>query len=110
MQIKETKNVWMVLGNTDLTEGRGRSLVLHVCETKETAIRLGKGRYVMGSDCPVEKTTAVRVGYRWLAPVEIEPESSADKDLRIKREQRELLMKKMREQGFSEEEIAILGK
>lgn len=110
MEIKDTKKVWLVLGNTDLTEGRGKSLVLHVCETKETAIRLGKKRYVMGSDSPVEESTAILVGYRWLAPIEIEPESEADKAARIKRESRELLIDKMRTQGFTEEEISILGK
>ncbi|MBA7800573.1 hypothetical protein HV170_03430 [Citrobacter freundii] len=61
MEILESKDVWVTIGCRDNTEGRGPSYVMHVCESKETAIRLGKKKYVQGSDCPVEKGIAVRV-------------------------------------------------
>ncbi len=110
MIIKETKDVWLTMTNDDLTEGRGNQRVLHVCETEETARRLGKRNYVMGSDCPVEKSVAVKIGYRWLVPGEIQPENEADKKLRIAKEERQKVIDKMRDSGFSEEEIAKLGR
>ncbi len=47
---EETKKSWVVLVNSDLTEGRGRLVVNAVCEIKATAIRLAKKADVQGSD------------------------------------------------------------
>lgn len=111
MEILESKDVWMTIGCRDNSEGRGPSYVMHVCESKETAIRLGKKKYVQGSDCPVEKGTAIRVSRStWLVPGQIEIETKDDERLRKERERRESLMEKMKQQGFSDEEIAILSK
>ncbi|KHS76981.1 hypothetical protein QT13_01695 [Pectobacterium brasiliense] len=108
MEISETKDVWLSIGNSDLTEGRGRPVILHVCESYETAKRLGKKMSVMGSDADVEKATAVKIGSRWLAPVNIERESEQDKELRIIREFRDETIKKMRDSGFTDEEIKLM--
>ncbi|WP_413730841.1 hypothetical protein [Sodalis sp. RH22] len=108
VEIKEEKTVWLTIGNTDNTEGRGYSVVLYVSESRETATRLGKKKYVQGSDCPVEQAIAVKVGSRWLVPGEIKKESEADKALRLQNESRNAVIKKMRESGFSEQEISIL--
>ncbi|EPV7104195.1 hypothetical protein ACV9XY_000195 [Citrobacter freundii] len=108
MEITSYKDVWLVVGNTDLTEGRGFSVILHVCDSKETAERLGKKKYVQGSDCPVEKSKAFLINKRWHVPGEIIPESDNDCRLRMAREKRESVISKMREQGFSEEEIQAL--
>lgn len=42
----ETKEVWVVTTNTDLTEGRGKEVGLAFCEQYATARRIGKGKYV----------------------------------------------------------------
>lgn len=111
MEILESKDIWLTIRCRDNNEGRGPSYVMHVCESKETAIRLGKKKYVQGSDCPVEKGVAIRISRsRWLVPGQIEMETKDDTRLREERERRELLMEKMKKQGFSEEEIAILSK
>lgn len=113
MEISESKPVWLVVGNTDNTEGRGYPVVLYVCESPETANRLGKKRYVQGSDCPIEESVAVRLGgrnSRWLVPGEIQPSSLADTELMVRRQQKEQLLIKLRESGFSDEEIATLSK
>lgn len=108
MEISETKDVWLSVGNSDLTEGRGRPVILHVCESYETAKRLGARRSVQGSDADVQKSIAVKVGSRWLAPVDIEPESQQDKTRREIRERREETIKKMRDSGFTDEEINLM--
>lgn len=108
MEIKETKDVWLTTVNSDLTEGRGYSVITHVCESPTTAARLGKGKSTQGCDGSVEKAVAVKVGNRWLVPWQITPESPADKTLREKIEARDLVIQKMRDQGFSDDEIAAL--
>lgn len=107
--IKETKDVWLTIGNSDLTEGRGRPVILHVCESPVTAARLGKGKSVQGCDADVERSIAVKIGYRWLVPWEIISESAQDKVIREKNEAQEAVIKKMRESGFSDSEIAALN-
>ncbi|HDR2510013.1 TPA: hypothetical protein QCI33_003679 [Enterobacter roggenkampii] len=111
VEIIEIKDVWLTIGCRDNNEGRGPSYVMHVCESKETAIRLGKKKFVQGGDCPVEKGVAIRISNsRWLVPGQIEIETKDDARLREERERRESLLEKMKQQGFSEEEIAILSK
>lgn len=46
VEIKETKDVWLTVTNSDLTEGRGRPVILYVCDSPVTAIRLGKKKSV----------------------------------------------------------------
>ncbi len=108
MEIKETKPVWVTYTNSDLTEGRGRSIPLFVCESEVTARRLGKGKYVMGSDCPVQGATAIKIGQSWLVPGIIEPESAQDKAIRERAEAKASVIQKMKDSGFSEEEISAL--
>lgn len=50
-----SKNVWAVFSNTDLTEGRGREYIKYFCESKITAMRLGKDGYVMGTPAPIRQ-------------------------------------------------------
>lgn len=54
----ETKTYYSVYTNSDLTEGRGYHIPLALCESESTAVRLGKKKYVQGSDCPVNELTA----------------------------------------------------
>ncbi|MGS3503228.1 hypothetical protein [Citrobacter koseri] len=110
MDITSSKEVWLTIGNTDLTEGRGYGIILYVCESQETALRLGRGKYVQGSNCPIEKSMAHLINKRWYIPGEIVSESDDDKKRRKVRENRESVIEKMREQGFSEEEIASVIK
>lgn len=109
LKIAESKQVWLTIGNTDNTEGRGFPVVLYVCDSWETAARLGKKKYVQGSDCPVEKAFAVKVGSRWLIPGKIYSETAEDAERRIAREKREAVIEKLKSAGLSEEEIAIIS-
>lgn len=58
----EKKKLWVAVSNTDLTEGRGKPIIVGYSTNKATAKRVGKGRGVMGSDCRVKQKTF------WVAP------------------------------------------
>tara|TARA_R110000737_G_scaffold25188_2_gene43866 strand:- start:294 stop:653 length:360 start_codon:yes stop_codon:yes gene_type:complete len=84
MEIKtldvEKRTFHAVIGNYDLTEGRGETYVKAYCETKATALRLGKKGYVQGGNCPVEERTLWRMPPYgdWLAPTKTHPATDGD--------------------------------
>ena len=65
--ITDTKEVWVVYTNTDLTEGRGHQYPIHVCGSASTAARMATRKGVQGSDANVSKEIAVKVRGSWLA-------------------------------------------
>ncbi len=70
-----TMTLYKVEFNSDSTEGRGRAFYEWYID-EDTAKRVAKGQYVMGTDCPVHRVaeTVVIVGDKvWLlgAPVGI---------------------------------------
>lgn len=103
----ETKEVWVAWTNTDLTEGRGKRVPLAVCELETTAIRLGRKGYVMGSDCPVTKETAVFYG-GWLIPGVIEPSTGADGAAQMALNARRSAEAKAKAAGLTDAEIKAL--
>lgn len=48
------QDVYVVFTNTDTCEGNGRRIVHAVAINRDVAEKLGKGNYVMGTDCPIE--------------------------------------------------------
>src|SRR5689334_17813964 len=110
MEVQDIRKVWVAWTNTDLTEGRGGQLPLVVADKMETAVRLGKGRYVMGSDCPVTEENAVKISGQWLVPGHIEYGTREDKANREKREAKERAIAKAKELGMTDEDIAQLAK
>ncbi|HHO0758299.1 TPA: hypothetical protein ACRTNY_001360 [Aeromonas hydrophila] len=58
--ITDTKEVWVVYTNSDLTEGRGHQYPIHVCGSASTAARMATRKGVQGSDANVSKEIAVR--------------------------------------------------
>jgi hypothetical protein len=110
-RVEDVKPVWVVWQNTDLTEGKGWERVLHVCEGKETAERLGKGRNVQGTDCLVSEGLAYKIEgmLDWYIPGYIIPETHSDTAKRILREEKERVLEKARG-VLTEEEISLLTK
>ena len=47
--ITDTKEVWVVYTNTDLTEGRGHQYPIHVCGSASTAARMRHARASRGA-------------------------------------------------------------
>lgn len=60
--LKDVEKVmgWLVTTNTDCNEGRGKQIPLYFTLKESTAIRMGKGKYIQGGDCPVEKDKFLR--------------------------------------------------
>ena len=63
------KKVYAAMTNSDLTEGRGQQYALCICESRSTAIRMGKKQNVQGSDCHVLEVDAFYVpNVGWFTP------------------------------------------
>ena len=107
-QVEEVK-VYAVYTNTDRTEGRGHEYVLYFCQSLTTAIRLGQGRYVQGSNCPVKEVTGYRIDNKLYVTgnhIELPTEEDIAEDKA--REAKEAALAKARSLGLSEEEIAAI--
>jgi hypothetical protein len=106
--IENTKPVWVAWTNTDLTEGRGWTYPLFVCESITTARRLGKGRSVQGSNCTITEELALFIEKMWYVPGVIQTESEEDKKKRLLEEEVKKVKRKAADLGLTEEEIALL--
>jgi len=111
-QITNVRSAWQVTGNTDLTEGRGRPTVVAICESEFTANRLGRGKYVQGSDCPVTEIPIFQFNgrLRLYGPIELVKMSKEDKVLQAKQEAFDEIAAKAQAAGLSNEQITILAK
>ena len=114
-RIEESRVVWVAWSNTDLTEGRGTEYPLCVCLCESTAHRLGKGRYVQGTDCEVRVDTLFRVGTRWYGPVSVvypSPEDTAADEQAQAESKKKLArlaaLEKAKAAGLSPEDIEAL--
>lgn len=104
--------IWAVYSNSDLTEGRGRQYVKHFCVSQATALRLAKGGYVQGSDCPVRAVDVLELDGKRVLPtslLNIEQPTKADEVEEARLTARQAAMNKAKQAGLSDEEIALLG-
>lgn len=108
LEITETKPVWVVTSSTDLTEGRGPHYVKCVCETKTTAIRLGKGGYVQGSNCPISEDVAIKVNGKWYFPNTLKMSTDDDKKAQKKLDEAIATKEKLNALGLNDAEIKNL--
>lgn len=104
----ETRKVWIVWQNTDLTEGRGSNEPLAICELEATARRIGKGKNTQGSDCTISAFESPRIDGAWVAPYKMvyatREDEAAEKRIVATRE----AVAKARDLGMSEDEILAL--
>jgi hypothetical protein len=105
----KTKEVYAVISNTDLTEGRGQQHIVAFCEKKATAIRLGKGGYVQGCDCPVEQITLFWRANKWFGPVVVVRPTAEDEKKQRNIDARSEALNKARAMGLSENEINLIS-
>ena len=105
----EKRKAWAVIGNTDLTEGRGSSFVIsfHWCEA--SAIRAGKKKYVMGSNCPIDVVTLYKKGHQWYGPINVESPSKDDEKTQAEMDRVNAVLEKAKALGITSEELATLG-
>ena len=108
-------DVYVVYKNTDPTEGRGSDYPDLICESESTAIRLSKGAYVAGTDCPYKKDYIEFKHGSWRGPIcsvpPSEEDEKADLALQEQREKQELKQKilaKAKKLGLTQKEIEVL--
>lgn len=102
------KEVWLVTSNTDLTEGRGHIVILHVCWSRTTAIRLAKGKGVQGSDANLDLSFAVKLDGIWLAKTFITGPSDNDRLTDRLDNEKEAALKKAKDAGLTAKDLEIL--
>ena len=106
--IQKQKPVWVTETNSDMTEGRGHTIIVGVSETPETAHRIGFKKYVMGTNCPVRQGMAYFIDNQWYIPGEVIQESKEDTQQRLLREEREAIEAKAKMLGLTDDEIKIM--
>jgi len=106
----ETREVFAVMSNTDLTEGRGNQYVKAYCETSATAKRIGRKGYFQGGDCPIYTKTLFKPDgeTQWHGPVKIEAPTDADRKVQVKIDEQNTALEKARASGLSDEEIKLI--
>lgn len=90
--IQDKKTVWYVGINSDLTEGKGREVIIGVTELPETARRIAHKRNVMGSDGNVFPGQAYKINGCWHVRGDIIQPSAHDLKIakvRLAREERD---------------------
>lgn len=106
--VQETKPVWVATVNTDLTEGRGYSVILAVSESKATVIRVGKGKNTMGTDANIHAMTAVKVNNTWLYPVEPLKPTADDEEADYRQSKLDKIAEKARAAGLTDADLDLL--
>jgi Mg-chelatase subunit ChlI len=108
MTKQETKKVWAVYTNTDLTEGRGLEYVKHLCEIQSTAIRKAHRAGVQGSNASVREVELVKHFNNWYGPVNIEQPTEDDIAEQTKLSIKLDAVKKAKELGLTDDNIVAL--
>jgi len=104
----DTKPGWVVLVNSDLTEGRGHNVPLYCCASMATAHRLAAGRSTQGSDGEVREIQLVyREGF-WCGPTEIQAPSKEDLATDKEAEEVVQVLQKAKAAGLTAEELKVL--
>lgn len=113
----DTKEVFAVYTNSDLTEGRGSQYIEFLCECEATAIRKAHRNYIQGLNSPIKKITVefdLEKG-GWIGPIniikpspdDIEKQKKIDYINELKRKYMEVV-EKAKDAGLSEEDVKIL--
>jgi len=119
IEILKKNPVFVVMTNTDLTEGTGEGYPLAVTKLSSTAKRIGSGKYVMDSDCEVLEAfsfvaringkTMTFVPGRIIGPTDEEKrEEEIEIEKRLCAEKKDKALKKAKELGLSDDDIQYL--
>ena len=115
MEIQDTKKIFITYSTDDKSEGRTAPWPWLISESQTTAKRLGKKKYIQGSDSPVEEDIAVKINNTWYAPCRIiqpnNDDSKQDKIIEQKQallDRQNLAIERAKELGLSAEDVEIL--
>lgn len=106
----ETRPVWIVWQNTDLTEGRGHQVPIAVCAARSTARRMSKKMGVQGSDADVSSFEAVLHKNIWCAPVQVIPPSKEDLAKEKSMAELQAVVDRAKALGLSKEDLQIIAR
>ena len=109
--MKEPRLLYVVMTNTDLTEGRGRQYPIAYSFNDFTARRLASKKGVMGSDANIDAVMTSIIDDVEMIPISmINIERPTDKDISdaVKRDEKATLIEKAKQLGLSEDEIKKL--
>jgi len=107
---KYAKDGFVVVVNSDTTEGRGYLVPFAITATETTAIRLAKGRSVQGSDGEVRQVPILSVGDWYYGPVDIIPPTEEDRKNEERRKKMQIIYDKCKVAGLTKEELDLLKK
>lgn len=107
---EETCDAFAVWCNTDLTEGRGRQYVKHICLTLATAKRLAAKQGVQGMDADIAPVTLTKNGQYWFGPVNVVMPTEADHRTQAALDRRAAAWVKAKAAGLSDDDIKALSK
>ena len=110
--ITERAKIFVPFTNTDLTEGRGYAVPLHVCTVEATAARIGAKKSVQGSDCEIRQFEMIRIDGKWYVPRNavriIEPDESDIASQKVV-DARRAAVEKAKSAGLTAEDLKALG-
>lgn len=105
IQEVQTKKAYVVMQNTDLTEGRGYQRPIAISDSISAAKRIGRKNDTQGTDCQILECRIFRIDNIWYGPCSLvnpTPEDiHADKKLAF----REETIKKAMHLGLTQAEI-----
>lgn len=105
----ETKQVFIVWINTDLTEGRGYQIPKAICESRATALRISRKADVQGTDGTVSEFQAVKHMNNWCAPFQLVKTTPADKKVQEDLDIKAAALQRARDAGLSDDDLKVLG-
>lgn len=107
--IQDSKSIWIVSVNSDLTEGRGHNVIKANCELEATARRIAKGADVQGSNGRVDPGFAYKIRNCWY--VRGTPTTPSRNDIKQEGQLKALheARQKARDAGLTDDEIRLLG-
>lgn len=115
IEIEDMRTAFAAYGNTDGTEGRGEEYPLAICKMEMTARRMGKGKYIQGTDCSVEKVEVFRYKGVIYGPIRLhfptmeDVNKQAEIDEKNEAERKKLAaIEKAKSLGLSDEELEAL--
>lgn len=103
--------IYLVTTNSDLTEGRGRPVVIAYCSTLATAKRLAKKKGVMGSDACVGHYDVLMLDGKPVIPlslIDIHYATAQDEAEQKRIDDMEATLKRVKEAGLSDADIKVL--
>lgn len=106
--ISVRKKIYVAMSNSDLNEGKGRQYPLFFCWLRATAVRLGKKKYVQGTDCPIKESWAYMIDGHWHVKHAIQDPTIADEKAETMLRDIDAATQKALDAGLTIKEVSLL--